>query len=170
MIIVSPLRAEQWPLYRDLRLRALRDAPQAFGSTFEAEVTRTDEDWAQRAMRAANGDADKAWVAVHGEDACGLVWGKRVAEDTVEVFQMWVDPQARGLGAGRCLLEAVIAWARRLGVARVCLGVTDGESAAVRLYRAHGFRPVGALEPLREGSPLMCQAMELRLARVSTRL
>jgi len=163
VIALHPLRAEQWPLYRDLRLRALRDAPDAFGSTLEAEAARTDEDWAQRATRAAVGDADQAWIAAHAEVACGLVWGKRVAEDTVEVFQMWVAPQARGLGAGRCLLEAVVAWARELGVARVCLGVTAGESAAARLYRSHGFRPVGALEPLREGSPLMCQAMELRL-------
>ncbi|MEE1923932.1 GNAT family N-acetyltransferase [Pseudomonas sp. 148P] len=113
--------------------------------------------------RAAAGDADQAWLALHGEEPCGLVWGKRVAEDTVEVFQMWVDPRARGLGAGGRLLGAVVAWARGLGVTRVCLGVTVGESAAARLYRAHGFRPVGALEPLREGSPLMCQAMESRL-------
>ncbi|SNS61712.1 Ribosomal protein S18 acetylase RimI [Pseudomonas japonica] len=163
MIVLCPLRAEQWPLYRDLRLRALRDAPEAFGSTLEAEAMRTDDDWAQRAMRAAAGTDDQSWFAVHGEDACGLVWGKRVAGDTVEVFQMWVDPQARGLGAGRRLLEAVIAWARGLGVTRVCLGVTVGESAAARLYRGQGFRPIGALEPLRKGSPLMCQAMELRL-------
>lgn len=163
MIALRPLRAEQWPLYRELRLRALRDAPDAFGSTLAAEIVRTDEDWTQRTIRAATGNDDQAWLAVHGEAACGLVWGKRVAEDRVEVFQMWVDPQARGLGAGRCLLEAVVAWARGLGVARVCLGVTASESAAMRLYRSHGFRPVGTLEPLREGSPLMCQAMELRL-------
>ena len=40
-------------------------------------------------------------------------------------------------------------------------GVTAANRAAMRLYLAHGFRPVGTLEPLREGSELMAQAMEL---------
>ena len=40
-------------------------------------------------------------------------------------------------------------------------GVTAANRPAMRLYLAHGFRPVGTLEPLREGSELMAQAMEL---------
>ncbi|MNJ78270.1 Mycothiol acetyltransferase [compost metagenome] len=76
---------------------------------------------------------------------------------------MWVAPEARGLGAGRALLQSALDWARRAGMRHVRLGVTAADSPAMRLYRAQGFLPAGPLEPLREGSPLMAQAMALEL-------
>ena len=74
---------------------------------------------------------------------------------------MWVDPAFRGLGAGGALLHEALEWAKSDGVRRACLGVTDTQ--AMGLYRACGFLPVGALEPLRDGSGLMSQAMELQV-------
>lgn len=46
---------------------------------------------------------------------------------------------------------------------RVGLGVTLADSPAMRLYQAHGFQPVGAPEPLREGSRQMSQEMQRQL-------
>ncbi|UVL26437.1 hypothetical protein LOY30_10780 [Pseudomonas donghuensis] len=54
-------------------------------------------------------------------------------------------------------------WATSVAVRRVGLGVTLADSPAMCLYQAHGFQPIGAPEPLREGSSLMSQAMERRL-------
>lgn len=72
-----------------------------------------------------------------------------------------VHPAALGLGAGNALLTQALAWAKSHGARRVRLGVTHADSPAMRLYRVHGFRPVGDMEPLREGSDLMAQAIEL---------
>ena len=36
---------EGWEVVRDLRLRALRDAPAAFESTYEGEQGRSEEEW-----------------------------------------------------------------------------------------------------------------------------
>jgi ribosomal protein S18 acetylase RimI-like enzyme len=76
---------------------------------------------------------------------------------------MWVAPASRGLGGGRALLKEAIAWVASVNAHRVRLGVTAADSPAMRLYRGQGFRPVGALEPLRENSNLMVQTMELEL-------
>lgn len=46
---VRPVRPEEWPALRDLRLRALRDTPFAFGSTYEGEATFPDDVWRARA-------------------------------------------------------------------------------------------------------------------------
>jgi len=51
---------DAWPAYRALRLRALEDAPDAFGSTLADESVRPPEEWAARlARRPKNGR--RAW-------------------------------------------------------------------------------------------------------------
>jgi ribosomal protein S18 acetylase RimI-like enzyme len=76
---------------------------------------------------------------------------------------MWVAPGYRRLGAGQMLLERVIAWARARGARFLDLGVTQGNSPAMRLYTRAGFEPVGRLQPLRPGSQLLVQPMRLKL-------
>ncbi|QBF26369.1 GNAT family N-acetyltransferase [Pseudomonas tructae] len=166
MISISPVSPHEWPTYRDLRLRALRDSPDAFGSTFESESQRTDENWAARIAAAAADGNDRAFFAFHGDAACGLVWCKLSAAEpgAADLYQMWVDPASRGLGAGSALLKAALAWAASAAVHQVRLGVTLADTPAMRLYQAHGFQPVGAPEPLREGSSLLSQAMECQLS------
>ena len=163
MISVRPITAQEWPAYRDIRLKALQESPDAFGSTWEAEVLRTDENWSTRIAAAVSGNLDRALFAIKGEQVCGLVWCKLSASEAgvADIYQMWVDPAARGQGAGHALLTQALAWAKSSGARRVRLGVTAADSPAMRLYQSQGFCSVGALEPLREGSELMAQAMEL---------
>jgi hypothetical protein len=54
-------------------------------------------------------------------------------------------------------------WATALGAISMQLSVTCGDTPARKLYESAGFIPVGALEPLRPGSTLEVQAMELRI-------
>lgn len=160
-LAIRPIQAHEWAAYRDLRLRALRDAPDAFGSSFAAEALRSDAAWAQRLLAATTSGSDCPLFAVDGEQVCGLVWCKLSADQPsrADLYQMWVAPEARGRGAGRALLEAALDWARNKGCRQVHLGVTAGDSPALRLYQAHGFRAQGRLEPLRAGAALMAQAM-----------
>ena len=61
---------------------------------------------------------------------------------------MYVEPAARGRGAGRALLRAIIDHALDRDELRVLtLTVTDGNEAAVELYRSVGFTAFG-VEPL----------------------
>lgn len=163
MITIRPIAPDEWPRYRDIRLQALKESPHAFGSTWQAESAREDSNWAARIAAAAAGDTDRALFAVHAQEICGLVWCKLSAAEpgVADLYQMWVAPAARGMGVGQALLAQALAWAHSRGTRRVRLGVTAADSPAMRLYRAHGFRAVGELEPLREGSGLMVQGMEL---------
>lgn len=164
MISLHAIGPGEWPLYRDLRLQALVDSPDAFGSTYDAEVSRPDEAWASRIATLATGK-DQAFFARHNEAVCGLVWCKlsEQAPGRADIYQMWVAPAVRGQGVGRALLDGAIAWAAAQGAKRICLGVTVGDTPAMHLYHAAGFRPSGPLELLREGALLKSQPMELRL-------
>jgi ribosomal protein S18 acetylase RimI-like enzyme len=165
MITVRRIRPHEWPEYRALRLRALQDSPDAFGSTFDAERGRPDAVWAARVAEAAASGKDLALVAQSGDEWCGLAWCKVAADDSAvaNLYQMWVAPERRGQGAGGRLLREAMAWAAAAGAKFLRLGVAEAESPALRLYVAHGFARVGAAYPLREGSPLKAVTMELAL-------
>jgi ribosomal protein S18 acetylase RimI-like enzyme len=125
---------------RALRLRALIDAPQAFGSTYEREVAFTRDVWAARLVTRSNAhfiaadDRPVGMVAiVHDDGSSGDAW----------LVGMWVDPDARGSGVSDELVAAALEWADTEGFAAVRLHVTEGNERAERLYARHGFCRTG---------------------------
>ena len=162
---IRPFTADEWPAYRAIRLRALADAPDAFGSTLAAEEALTSETWAARLARGTTSGIDRALAAEMNGALVGLAWAKEDGEDSaiVNLFQMWVAPEARGLGVAGALLEEAVRWATERGAHALQLGVTCTNVAAVRLYERAGFVDAGVREPLRPGSELMEQRMRLML-------
>lgn len=66
------------------------------------------------------------------------------AQISAQELFWWVDPQARGTGAGRMLLDALEAHARERGahtLTMIALDDVDGERVA-NLYRSQGYRPL----------------------------
>jgi GNAT superfamily N-acetyltransferase len=102
-----------------------------------------------------------AWVAEHGGRVVGCAFLKPLDAHTAELKRMVVAPDARGLGVGRALGEAVVAAARSNGHARVVLDTVPGMVAARRLYASLGFAECA---PYYATSPLMAPVfMERRL-------
>jgi len=124
---------------RAVRLQALTDAPDAFGSTYERELTRTVEDWRRWLSPGA------AFILDDGHAARGLVACARdaTAPTIVDLMAMWVHPMIRGSGAADALVAEVIAWARTEGAHRVRLQVVQENLRARRVYERHGFRVTG---------------------------
>ena len=52
---------------------------------------------------------------------------------------MAVAPSARGLGFGDLLMQASIAFARRIGASRLSIVSNTRLETALQLYRKHGF-------------------------------
>jgi ribosomal protein S18 acetylase RimI-like enzyme len=134
-------------LLRDLRLRALRDAPMAFGSTLAREEAYEPEQWERWAADAARGERQAVFIA---EPGSGLASGVIDDEDPglAHLYAMWVAPDGRGTGAGRALVDAVIAWAAERGARRLTTSVTEGNAGAAALYEHAGFADTGRREPL----------------------
>jgi len=162
-VSVRQFRAEEWPTYRELRLLALADTPDAFGSTFELEAARPDEHWAERVSVAGKSPSQLLLVAELGAERVGLASGviAPAEPEIARVFQMWVAPRARGRGCATALLDTLVAWARAAHASSVGLCVTCGDTAARRLYERAGFTPHGALGTLRPDSSVRVQPMLL---------
>lgn len=166
MISIRPVQTHEWRTYQTLRLSALRDSPDAFGSTYGLEITHPEHFWQERIQAACASEADCVLFALKEGQACGLIWCKLSDSEPglADIYQMWVAPSARGLRAGYGLLDAAVTWAKSRQVVCVRLGVTQNNEAAVRLYTNYGFVPNGEVEPLRDGSPLMSQTLVLNVA------
>jgi ribosomal protein S18 acetylase RimI-like enzyme len=138
------LGPDDWEEFRDIRLRALADSPDAFGSTLEREQAFTEADWRTRLTGPVYIVADPTPVAVGGlfdNEGVGQIWG------------MWTDPAHRGQGHARRILDAVTPLLPRI---QLHVNITNG--GARTTYERYGFVGTGELEPLRPGSE---QRMEL---------
>jgi ribosomal protein S18 acetylase RimI-like enzyme len=162
---IRPIESHEWRMYRDLRLRSLADSPDAFGTTLAQAQERSEGQWsAQLASGAASG-SELPLVAVVNDQPGGLAWAMIDPSERqkAHLYQMWVAPDYRDIGAGRMLLGTGIAWARSEGARFLALAVTCGNTSAARLYSRAGFEPTGAPRPLRRESTLLVQPMRLDL-------
>jgi GNAT superfamily N-acetyltransferase len=157
---VRELGGDDWPTWREIRLRALADSPGAFGSTYAREVAFTEQDWRRR----LSGDGVGVLVEDDGVPV-GMGGGFPDLPGFLHVVAMWVDPAHRGRGVGHAVLRGVDAWARPRGL-RLHLDVNTTNAAARRSYEQFGFVLTGETRPLREGSGEVVERMVLATSTV----
>jgi ribosomal protein S18 acetylase RimI-like enzyme len=93
--------------------------------------------------------AGRFYVVQHGDAFVGVGCLKRAGPGVGEIQRMYVRPSARGSGAGRRLVEQLIADARGMELDVVRLESLKALSAAHALYRSVGFKEI---EPYAENS------------------
>jgi ribosomal protein S18 acetylase RimI-like enzyme len=142
MIEVRRLREGEAALLRDVRLRALREAPAAFATTYEEARAWSPERWDEVLHSGVT------VVATDGERGVGMVSGWIVEGGNAWLARLWVDPAVRGGGVGRRLVEAVADWACERGATALELSVTANNRAAAAFYARTGFVETGRRRPL----------------------
>jgi len=144
--IITRLPVERWREYRELRLRALKTDPQAFGQSWEEAVKHPEERWRERLIDAAQG---KSWLVFAERDgeligmSGAFQWPEDIEANRAMIIAVFVDESARGHGLGERLMQAVMEELRAAGLASAILAVNPIQTAAVRLYEKMGFRVIG---------------------------
>jgi GNAT superfamily N-acetyltransferase len=159
--VVRRVRQDEWRELRALRLRALADAPDAFGATLADAEAEPDEAWQERA------EADRVTIVAEVEGRLvGMAAGGTAPIDgsTAALYSMWVEPAQRGTGMAAAIVGAIVDWARRAGYQGLGLGVTTTNARAIAFYERLGFVDNGMRFPLREGADLEIQIMIRPLA------
>ncbi|WP_265446399.1 GNAT family N-acetyltransferase [Flexivirga meconopsidis] len=144
MAKVEQVTENDWARLRAVRLRALADAPEMFGSNLAREEAFDEAEWRRRAARpvtflASVDGADVGMTGVFDFDGAWCVMG------------MWLAPEVRGAGIVDELICACADFVRRAGVDRVTLGVMEDNPRGIRAYERNGFVATGAREHVRDG-------------------
>jgi GNAT superfamily N-acetyltransferase len=133
---VAELKPNQWQLLKVMRLLALQDAPAAFVNTSAAERALTQADWQDRFDGAtwvvARIGLYYVGIARLAPPEPGLPWVRFVES-------VWVDPDYRGLGVLREMVEHLEGLARAADATELRLWVLDTNESADRAYRKLEF-------------------------------
>lgn len=144
-IKVRILGEDEWPLFREVRLAALKDAPEAFVARFEDEASYDDEYWRERMTLTrivAERGAEPVGVAslgLHNDDP-----------ETGEVFGLWTAPTSRGESAAWSLVTTASKKATEDGCRLLYFWAGSDNASAVGFASSFGFRPTAERRPVRQ--------------------
>ena len=156
------LQPHEVSLHRELRLRALQEAPDSFGEPFADVAARPSSYWEDLTRSVTESGRQVMVLAYERIDVLGSAYGLRDRDrsEMGRVGGMWVEPAWRRRGVGRALLKEVFRWAREHGLKRLALWAPSHSPAALALYGQAGFRETGIHRPLPTNPALQILEME----------
>jgi DNA-binding MarR family transcriptional regulator/GNAT superfamily N-acetyltransferase len=145
-----------WIIHRHAALYA---AEYGWDETFEALVAEI----AARFLRSRDPARERCWVAERDGEIVGSVFLVDAGGGLAKLRLLYVEPQARGLGLGRRLVEEALRFAKGAGYRAVTLWTNDVLTAARRIYETTGFRLVSSEPHHSFGKDLVGEYWEMAL-------
>jgi ribosomal protein S18 acetylase RimI-like enzyme len=136
--VIRLAERKDWEAVRDIRLRSLREEPDAYASEYETEARFESDLWKQRLTTASS------YLAFDDDEALvGIATGLETGDGDTYVVGMYVAPEARGAGCAHQLLDAIADLATRRHGKRLVIDVAESNIRATRSYRSYGFVETG---------------------------
>ncbi len=106
---------------------------------------------------------ERCWIAEIDGEPVGSIFLVRDSDEVARIRLLIVDPKGRGLGIGRMLVEASIAFARNAGYRKITLWTHAVLTAARAIYQKQGFRLIEQWVHDDFGKPEPSETWELML-------
>ncbi len=166
MLEIKPILPQDWRVLKDVRLRALADAPEAFGTTLAQAQAYSEAEWQARARRFSGSPPAAGCLAFVEGVPCGMASAFPSAENTraAELTAFWVAPEARGQGVAEAMVALLVEWAAAQGFAVLEAGVVEDNHRAIAFYKRFGFVETGQSEPFRGDPSKRIIGMSLQLS------
>lgn len=141
---IRVLKASDTQAYRTIRLNALKNSPKSFGSSYEEELAFEVNKFTNRITK-PNSQTFGAFEESQLTGICNLSFQPRKKmHHRAEIFSMYVEPDFRGKGIGKALIEKAIKEAsEKKTVRQIYLTVVSSNEAAKSLYQSLGFQTYG---------------------------
>jgi ribosomal protein S18 acetylase RimI-like enzyme len=145
MLRIERITTSQGTLLKELRCRALEDAPYAFSGTFEEAKKRSEESWVAWANNCSDNPKASLFIAYYNDKPCGMMGCDLAGEknEVATLLAVWVAPEYRRLKVGQALLEVVKQWARESYAQVLHIWVAEKNASAISFYKAVGCEVTG---------------------------
>lgn len=94
-------------------------------------------------LSALSPPAGFVYVLEAEDTLAGMIVAKTIEEGVGEVKRMYIRPDYRGMGYGKKMLETLVNRAQELGYSKLRLETADFMPAALKIYKASGFKERG---------------------------
>ena len=106
---------------------------------------------------------ERCWIAEKDGERVGAVFVAKASGETAKLRLLHVEPEVRGLGIGKRLVDECVRFARQAGYQKMTLWTQDILHAARHLYKQAGFRIVREEQHHSFGKDLTAETWELDL-------
>lgn len=168
---IVELKKGELVLVKELRLRALKDAPRAFAESFREAAQKDDAYWQHMVDALTPPNPQRMFIAQESEWKIGSVFALLDSNDRKcgRLGGMWVHSNYRRRGAGHALVRAVQDWAVRLDLQQIKLWVEDSAGGPKSFYTKLGFAETGLRDTSRSKIDKVLTEMQWVYRRGSTR-
>jgi DNA-binding MarR family transcriptional regulator/GNAT superfamily N-acetyltransferase len=106
---------------------------------------------------------ERSWIAEKDGARVGAVFVAKASDEIAKLRLLHVEPEARGLGIGKRLVEECVRFARQAGYSKITLWTQSILHAARHLYKQAGFQVVREEQHHSFGKNLTAETWELDL-------
>jgi len=145
-IIIKKVAVKNWEKFKEIRLEALKNNPEAFGSSYEEEVQRSDERWR---ISLANKNKTvflaldrKIPIAIATISYESMIKMNHLAN----IYSVYVKPEYRGRAISSKLIKSILADVKKKKrIKKIKLNVVTTQLPAINLYKKFGFKIIAKL-------------------------
>ena len=133
--------------FKTLRLEALREHPEAFGSDYEENSRHPESFWIERVTKSIDDPVNCIVLADAGDELAGMMGVYRSHgvknSHAGNIWGVYVRPKYRGKKLTDRMIEQAMQWCRSKQLRIVRLAVNVNNAAAIRCYLRCGFMVYG---------------------------
>lgn len=157
-VVVRPPHAGDfgWIIHRHGHLYATE---YGFNNSFEALIAKIIADYAN----AHDATCEACWVAEHRGKVVGSIFVMKQSDQVAKLRLLYVEPDARGLGIGKLLVNTAIQFAKHTGYETMTLWTNAQLESARFIYEKAGFQKVGEEPHAMFGKSMIGETWELKL-------
>ena len=146
-IIIKQATIKDWRDYKKIRLDALMNNPESFGSSYREELNKDDKKWKERFK-----DTNRTvFIAFNHKLPIGVALVSYESAERFKhlahIYSMYIKKEFRGKGISNLLIKSImLSLKRRKNIKKIKLNVVKQQVPAINLYKKFGFKIVGELK------------------------
>ncbi len=145
---IVEINPSRWKEYKKLRLEALKNNPEAFGSDYSDSLKYPISHWKKGLVDSEKGLSGKLFFCEHYGKLVGLIGlvffeGKKL-HHRAKMVAFYVSPGFRGKGIGDSLIKHALNYLKKLKhITKIESAVNDGRVESLHLQLKNGFKVIG---------------------------